>query len=170
MTDICAVNLRELYRLLDRIPANVYTYSSRILSGATIGGHVRHVLEFYQCLLATPSHGIVNYDLRKRDHAMETSPMAALETLEKLLLELDRCDTDANLLLCGTYSPDTGQTHMVDSSMARELVYNLEHTIHHQALIRAGLIEQDQEHLIPDTFGVAPSTQKSRSLCVLSQP
>jgi uncharacterized damage-inducible protein DinB len=170
MTEICAENLREVYRLLVKIPEDVYTHKSRILSGSSIGGHIRHILEFYQCLLQTPAHGVVNYDLRKRDLAMETSLEVALHAIERLLSQLEQCDAEAYVLLCGAYTSDEAQTHMVESSMARELVYNLEHTIHHQALIRAALIEQRYEYLISDTFGLAPSTQKNRSQCAQSQP
>jgi hypothetical protein len=38
------------------------------------------------------------------------------------------------------------------------LAYCLEHTIHHQALIKIGLMELNLIHLIDQHFGVAPAT------------
>jgi len=51
-----------------------------------------------------------------------------------------------------------------DTNYYREVAYNLEHTIHHMALIKVGIREvSDME--IPENFGVASSTIKFRSAC-----
>ena len=52
---------------------------------------------------------------------------------------------------------------MIESSFERELVYCLEHSIHHKALIKVALREYALTHLVSNSFGVAPSTLKSRS-------
>jgi hypothetical protein len=46
-----------------------------------------------------------------------------------------------------------------------EIAYNLEHTIHHMALIRVGLHELG-DITLDDSYGVAPSTLKYRKRCV----
>lgn len=47
----------------------------------------------------------------------------------------------------------------------RELAYCLEHSIHHQALIKVGLKEQNIENLIDENFGVAPATIRHKQKC-----
>ena len=52
----------------------------------------------------------------------------------------------------------------IPSNYYRELAYNLEHTIHHMALIRVGITEVSGIQL-SDDFGVASSTVKYRKQC-----
>ena len=49
-----------------------------------------------------------------------------------------------------------------ESNYNRELMYNLEHTIHHQALIKVA-INVFTDMLLPEDFGVAPSTMQYRN-------
>jgi hypothetical protein len=46
----------------------------------------------------------------------------------------------------------------------REMAYNLEHTIHHMALIRTGINDVSRIS-VPENFGVAISTMKYRKQC-----
>jgi hypothetical protein len=52
----------------------------------------------------------------------------------------------------------------LDSNYYREVMYNLEHTIHHHALIKVG-IEHFTSLQLPESFGVAPSTMQYRETC-----
>ncbi len=54
---------------------------------------------------------------------------------------------------------------ITESSYQRELLYNLEHSIHHQALIKVALLEI-QHDLVDENFGVAQSTIEYRKKCV----
>jgi hypothetical protein len=59
------------------------------------------------------------------------------------------------------YSAFGENEQTIPSFYFRELLYNLEHCIHHQALIKVALL--DMPHIcISDTFGVAPSTIQYR--------
>ena len=57
-----------------------------------------------------------------------------------------------------------GEELRIDSNYFRELLYNLEHCIHHQALIKVAVLQL--EHLQIDAdFGVARSTIEYRKQC-----
>ncbi|MDA8611714.1 hypothetical protein N9L07_01085 [Flavobacteriaceae bacterium] len=53
----------------------------------------------------------------------------------------------------------------VKTTFFRELIYCMDHGIHHQSLIKIALIDQGLNHLINDKFGVAFSTQNYRNQC-----
>jgi uncharacterized damage-inducible protein DinB len=168
MTSDCIQSLKQLQALLEVVPATAYTHASPILSGATIGEHTRHVVEFYQCLLSQIQYPgatdfRVNYDLRKRSFELEQNSNAAADFISELCEILHQLgDSDLPLQLEGWYCTAADNSKIIQSSLQRELLYNLEHSIHHQALIRAGLIELNLQHLLPADFGVAPSTLRAK--------
>ena len=54
---------KSLHQLTDR----EYAQPSNILFNATIGQHVRHIIELFLCLEKGYDEGVVNYEKRKRD-------------------------------------------------------------------------------------------------------
>lgn len=159
MTNYCVEDLLKMRSLLLKLEDRDYTHASHLLSGATIGQHIRHILEFYSCLLHIGDDLSVNYDERKRDKDTECHRTVAIHQIDQLVIELGRISEDYPLILKGNYSSDPQtRTSTVDSSLFRELAYNLEHSIHHQALIKITLKERELDHLINERFGVAPAT------------
>jgi len=139
-----------------------YSRQSLILSNATIGQHVRHIIELFQCLDSGYDPGIVNYEKRKRDYRIENDRNLARILIKGIFNALARPNKDI-LLEAGDYS-DTGEAVAIPSNYYREIAYNLEHTIHHMALIRVGIHEVSSITL-PEQYGVAYSTLKFRGQC-----
>ncbi len=153
--------LAELEAGLLALDDESYKTPSNHLFNATIGQHVRHIIELFQCLLAGYSGGFVNYDRRKRDQVIETDRQVAVALLREIALMIRRQD---KAILLETTLGMEGESITIHSNFHRELVYNLEHMIHHMALIRVGVRELTNISL-PDTFGVAPATVKYRKTC-----
>ena len=147
--------LQELIDFLSLVEAEHYTRPSQILNRATIGQHVRHSIEMYQCLLAGYNEGTVDYARRKRDIVIESSPDYAIECLQSILKGVRRYDKQISL---------TNDEQSFATSFNRELFYCDEHTIHHLALIRVG-INEIGGYQLNESFGVAPSTIKYRQSC-----
>ncbi len=143
---------------LRQISDDLYGQPISLLSDATIGQHTRHLLEFYQCLLAQMDHGQVNYDERRRDSQLEESTATALTAIDEIEGALSQLTSKAPLTVCGTA---TGGER-VATNVDRELLYNLEHSIHHLAIIKIGLKLVAPMIELPSTFGVAPSTLENR--------
>jgi hypothetical protein len=139
-----------------------YAQPSSHLSNATIGQHTRHIIEMFQCLLAGYASGELNYENRARDQRIENDPMFALQLIKTLFTELDK--SNKSLLLQAAYQDDSNELTMLETNYFREIAYNLEHTIHHMALIKVGILELADIHL-PEGFGVAPSTLKYKKTC-----
>jgi uncharacterized damage-inducible protein DinB len=158
MKNYCIDNLNEIKALLELLPESRYQQPSNILSGATIGQHVRHILEFYVCMLRGSESGQVNYDERERNHKIENHSRIAIGVIDEITEKLHAVSEDCEVLLVGNYGTSEGMVCQIHSSLYRELAYNLEHAIHHQALIKVGLKEAGHEHLISADFGVAPAT------------
>ena len=53
---------------------------------------------------------------------------------------------------------------MVTSTYNREIVYNIEHAVHHMALIKVALKELEVE-FVNEEFGVAYATVQYRRVC-----
>ena len=133
--------------------------------GVTIGAHFRHIIEFYICCFEQRNKGVVNYDLRKRDVALEKDINLGVRAINQVLKKINQLEFSENKDLLLDNCLNTGNTKAVQTSFYRELSYCMDHCIHHQSLIKIALQEQGLVHLIDENFGVAFSTQKHRQEC-----
>lgn len=152
-------NLNELIELLNRMSEEQYQLPSKELSGSSIGQHIRHIIEMYHCLLQQYESGIINYDDRKRDIRIETKIDYTLYCLEQIKKQINL--NDKPLLLVNHLM---GSNLEIQSHYSRELLYNLEHCIHHQALIKVALMSFDDIE-VTEYFGYAPSTIQYKKEC-----
>lgn len=151
--------------LLATLGAGRYAQRIEICYRASIGGHIRHIIEHYQAFLRGLDDGEIDYENRARDPLVENDPTYAsglLESIAQQLEELRGTLGNRTLHYCVETSPGIASV----SSVLRELEFLLSHTIHHYALVAVMARLQDVE---PDaTFGIAPSTlkyQQSRAAC-----
>ncbi|HEY3403708.1 MAG TPA: hypothetical protein VGK59_09995 [Ohtaekwangia sp.] len=147
--------LMQLHEVLSALSQEEYKRPLAILNNASIGQHTRHVIEFFQALNSSYEAAIINYDKRTRNMLLETDRESA--TRELSAIAGNPLSEDKDVWLTGSYSSDTTEQATVKSSYYREIVYNLEHTIHHMALIRIA-ISQSTNVILPFGFGVAPAT------------
>ncbi|HVZ26372.1 MAG TPA: hypothetical protein VG842_09970, partial [Sediminibacterium sp.] len=131
--------MTQLKQILTLISSQEYNSPSEALSGASIGQHVRHILEMFQCLDNGYETGLINYEARKRERRIETDPLYAMELMTAIVAGLDKPDKPLQLKAC--YQETAETVIAIDTNYQRELVYNLEHTVHHMALIRVGIRE-----------------------------
>ena len=157
-----AYQLQSLSDTLARLENDAYCHASHWLSGATIGQHSRHVIELAQCLVKGYDDALVNYDDRKRDVRLETNKDFAIDTIQELIPLLNK--EDKPLMVEGNFDIEVQATIQITSTYHRELAYNIEHAVHHMALIKVGLKELNVE-LLNENFGVAYATVQYRKLC-----
>lgn len=159
MVKTSTVLLRQISELIQKLETHEYTRELSILNGNTIGKHIRHILEFYQCLIQAHDSSTLNYDERKRDLTIETSIDKAQSVIEEIISEIRNLDLKKEIdLKQGLFDAEI----YIKSSIEREFLYNIEHTVHHLAIVRIA-IEQSFEHIsLPQDFGVAFSTKNYR--------
>ncbi len=136
-----------------------YGQKINTLSGASIGQHVRHVVEMFVCLQNGYTSGIVNYEKRKRELTIETSKEIAIDIMNKINSAL--LNENKSLVLEAGFDENSNELNKIPTNYFREIAYNLEHAIHHMALIKIGINEVSATQL-PDGYGVASSTIKYR--------
>lgn len=143
---------------LENLTDAEYTQQIQLMSNATIGQHTRHFIEFYQCLMGQAITQKVNYCKRARDLEIEAKSSSASVAIDKIISQLSILDLGASVLF---YTSKDG-TEYIESTIARELHFNIEHCIHHLALIKIGLKILRPDITLPDSFGVASSTIQYR--------
>jgi hypothetical protein len=103
---------------------------------------------------------VINYDNRKRNVLIQTNTDFAIQQIVKIQHSLDK--VNKNIVL-----KQKIENHEIitESNYFRELLYNFEHCIHHQALIKVAIL-QYPTITIDENFGVARSTIEYRNQCV----
>ena len=152
----------QLADTLQQLSHDEYVKPCNTLFNNTIGQHVRHIIELFQCLENGYDTSMVNYEKRPRDIAIETDKEFAGQLLQDIFRKLSRPDKELVLEAC--YDEHSTEPITITTNYYREIAYNLEHTIHHMALIRVGITEVSGIQL-SDDFGVASSTVKYRKQC-----
>ncbi|NHN24907.1 DinB family protein [Flavobacterium jejuense] len=153
-------NFLETIMLLNQLDSKKYTFCNPELSNATIGEHIRHIIELYQSLIEHYDSGIINYDKRKRNIVIQTSINEAILAIESILAKIDLPNKELQL------EDGVQKTNFtIQTNYFRELLYNLEHSIHHQALIKVAVLKY-QDICLPENFGIAKSTIEFKSKCV----
>jgi hypothetical protein len=153
---------QQLADSLHQLSTEEYSQSCRRLSNSTIGHHVRHIIEMFQCLENGYRTGVVNYENRKRDRRIETDKDFAIRLMDEISGGLSKPDKE--LQLEGVYNDESVEILHFPTNYYREIVYNLEHTIHHMALIRIGINDISPIEL-PENYGVASATVKHKKSC-----
>ena len=110
-------------------------------------------------------NAILNYDKRRRDYRIETIPRYALAKIEALEMQLPRLHWDEKIRVEHT-DYLMGESTSIASSAERELLYNVEHTAHHFALIKIGLNILEPGLELPEHFGIAASILQYRNVVV----
>lgn len=132
---------------------------------SSIGGQMRHVIEFYECFLDGLSSARIDYDARRRDLVLEQSRPAAIGRVQALI---GRLTTEPKLRGDGAIfvrMEDAAAVGLAEqylaSSIGRELQALSSHTIHHFALIAMTL--RAMGRAVDPDFGVSPSTLRHRA-------
>lgn len=136
---------------------------------ATVGQHLRHTLEFFICLEQGYECGEVNYDKRVHDKTMENDKFIALHAIRQIQQFINSQTDNKVLKLQVGYLPDSEDAVCVHSNYLRELIYNIEHAVHHMAIMKIGIKEvADYVALHPD-FGIAVSTLRYKESVVAAR-
>lgn len=154
--------LTQLENVVSELSDQQFVTPIPLLGHSTIGQHIRHILEFYIELNNGYRSGLIDYNGRKRDQNLQTIRESAITKIQQIrnIIILE----NKELIVSVDFDSDEEIIPHVPSNYYRELMYNLEHTIHHMALIRVGISLLTSIQL-PEDFGFATSTIKYKKAC-----
>ena len=153
----CSGILDQLADVVTQMNEHDFARPAETLSNSTIGQHVRHTLEFFLCFENGYSSGVINYDKREHDKLIESDKYIALSAIDRIRYFIATF-VEKPLKLEVGYDLTNEDFVTIETTSTRELVYNIEHAVHHMAIMKIGIREiASYIRLAPD-FGIAAST------------
>ena len=159
--EACSNILMQLKDLVIQIHEADFGRPVTALGNSTIGQHLRHTLEFFLCMETGFESGVINYDKRAHDKLIETDRIIALNAITQIETFVERL-TEKDLMLEVSYNLGSDNYHTLKTTATRELVYNIEHAVHHMAIIKIGVREIASYVRLDSDFGIAASTIRYR--------
>jgi hypothetical protein len=111
--------------------------------------------------------GLLCYDKRKRDLALETIPDKAIDALHAMEQSMNKLPSLGKIILTSEMSD--GTEVQLSTSLGRELWFVIEHAVHHLALIKIGLKALYPDWQLPEHFGMATSTMNHQSKSLVAK-
>ena len=162
--------LHQLTNTLIQLSDHEFSMPLEILGKSSIGEHTRHIIELFEKPIKDYELGLIDYDNRERNVRIQTEINFAIERINNILTEIEKPNKsiDVVYLLDAKTSENDVYTaekqDVIQSNYFREVIYNIEHCIHHQALIKIGLKSLAKD-IDDENFGVAKSTIKYKAQC-----
>lgn len=153
----------KLIDLVGQFDEHLYGRPLEVLHGASIGQHVRHIIDFYQCLTKGVKNNLVDYAKRDRNTSIERNPGIAIDCLYLIGETLAGFENKLVYVLSDFSASEYGQRMTVDSTINRELMFVHDHAVHHLAIIKIGIKTNFQHISINEEIGVAPATLRYRA-------
>jgi hypothetical protein len=145
---------------LAQIDDHDYTTPIEAFDGATIGQHTRHVVEHFQCLVHSRDSKFINYDDRKRSLPLESNIESCVVEINNLIRTIE--SEDFELEITQDFLNNDHRNAKILSSYYREVLYNMDHLVHHQALMKIGFLQLKPSMHISKNFGYADATIKHK--------
>ncbi|MEQ8362228.1 MAG: hypothetical protein RH948_05110 [Cyclobacteriaceae bacterium] len=160
--------LSQLAAVVEQIEEKDFSLPCPSLGNASIGQHLRHTLEFFLCLESGCNDGMVNYDKRSHDKIMESDKFIALSTINRIKDFIAEKVEDFTFTLEVGYERESEDSIKMQTNYFRELTYNIEHAVHHMAIMKIGIREIASYISLPPDFGIAASTIRYKESSVVA--
>ncbi|MTI11367.1 hypothetical protein [Curvivirga aplysinae] len=122
-----------------------------------IGRHIRHIADHLQAFILAVESGVLDYNLRRRGHSCEENVASAREMLEGLYINIQQIPfREQDLEVISEVDVSACQTSSFKSNISREILYLINHTIHHTAYI--SLLAKTRNVTLPASIVLAPAT------------
>lgn len=157
-------SLIQVSALLVTLSNEEYSKPLSILHNTSIGKHVRHIINFYQCVIKAQDNNEVCYDARVRDVQLEEDTAYASISIDTIVSELKNLHPETHITVNQNFSiKSIDEEQIIESTIGRELMYAFDHAVHHLAIIKIGLNENFPDKTIDANLGIAPSTLRNNN-------
>ncbi len=148
----------DLLGVLSQINGTEYCQPMALLNGSSIGKHVRHIYDFYHCLIQGIAVNKVDYASRERNPEIESSPSYAQGAFDQIVQRLANIEDDDIIVLSDFSCSYKVNRLMVNSTINRELMFIHDHAVHHFAIMKIGIVQHLPQIKLNPSFGMAPAT------------
>jgi hypothetical protein len=149
--------IRQQLLVLPEQSRDIYSAPIPIIGGASIGAHLRHILDFYTAFYFGAKKTHIDYDDRKRELLVEQQFESGLTLLSTVIEQLESMSGEVNRSVTINAAIEVSSDQAFgQSNMIRELQSLHSHTTHHMAII--AIVLKLNEIAVDDDFGKAPST------------
>ncbi len=146
--------LNDILVALEQMPGQL---ADNVYKEANVGQHMRHVFDHMLAIKLAIAEGLVDYDKRDRGNEVETDRLMASQQLSLLRLWIQTEDFDNHkVAVASEIDCENTQRMRFDSNLNREILYVINHTIHHAAHIKLVLAQFGIN--LPAHIGIAPGT------------
>ena len=153
----------QVIELLQTIDNEIFCQPLETFNGSSVGQHVRHIIDFYLCLIRGCKEDNIDYDKRQRNPLIERDPKVAIAELLEIAEAVQALDIQKIIQVNSSFTDDTHEANsQISTSIGRELMYAYDHAIHHLAMVKIGMKQHFPEIQVNKNLGVAPSTLKYR--------
>ena len=150
-------NLSNAISLIDAIDDDIYTNTTVGPYYSSIGSHVRHLLDFFDCIINGLETNNIDLTARKRDEVISTNREAAKNHIVDIQQKLTSfADVNTDYLLHVTDNLGEGNVTIM-YTLESVLAQANTHATHHYAIISYMLSTLNVNVEIPG-FGYNPST------------
>ena len=157
--------LNQLIDLIKSLKEEEYKNQLSILNNSSIGQHIRHIIEFYIEFESGYEIGVISYDNRKRQLDLETNQELVVSTILKTIQNIEKYDLEKPLISESNHGLNE-KSIKSQTSCRREIVYALDHTVHHLAIIKIAMQVAFPKITLLKDLGIAPSTiRNNQKIC-----
>ena len=150
-------SLLQVSDILDEVENLPTDKAERFYCGTNAGKHVRHILDHFLAFLSITDDGILNYNIRNRESALETDWNVAQTQLNDIINSFKSENIEERKLrVISEIDVSDTLNQEFKSNSFREILYLINHTLHHTAYI--SLLAKNCDIALPEHIGIAPST------------
>ncbi|MDN3666823.1 DinB family protein [Algibacter miyuki] len=153
--------LRKAQVLLEKLSDDDLCNASISPYYSSIGTHLRHIFDFYDCIFNRHTDNKIDLTARRRNTAAETACCNALSYLNTMTSTLETLDVDVEQQVVVIDDLGLGKTEILYTYGALLAQAN-SHTIHHYAIINY-ILDRLKLSFDDTDFGYNPTTPKAAS-------
>ncbi|WOD43801.1 hypothetical protein [Hwangdonia lutea] len=154
--------LQKSKKLLDNLQDDTLCNASLAPYYSSIGTHIRHILDFYDCIFNLDSDNIIDLTARRRSKEVECKCDCALVYLNEIIDTLNNTKFNMNETVIVIDDLGLGKIE-IKYTLGAVFAQANSHTIHHFAIINY-ILEGLKIPFSDADFGVNPTTPKLTNL------
>jgi hypothetical protein len=150
-------SLLQVSDILDVVQGLPEDKATEFYQDCNAGKHIRHVLDHLLTFIVSVETGVLDYNCRNRESIEESDWHAAQAQLDQIISTLEALPIGEQTLQ--VISETDSGVEMIEhfsSNVPREILFLINHTMHHAAYIR--LLAKGCDITFPEHIGIAPAT------------